>query len=206
MSELSPRVSDADRDRAVQHLREHLVEGRLTLEEFSERVELAYRARSADELAVAGDSLPAVRGSGRRRRAARITAALFAHVVRRGRLRLPRLSAVLSVFSDVDLDLRDAQVARATASVATLVAFGNVDVYVPEGVEVDLVGLTVFGHRREWGRDPARGDAPLVRVWVLALFGTVDVWRVPADQRGDYGEITRALQAGQRELPAAPGR
>lgn len=203
MTEPSPRASDDDRERAVLVLREHLLAGRLTLEEFSERVGLAYGARTAEELAVAGESLPAVQGPSRRRRSARITASLFAHVVRRGRLRLPRRSVVLSVFSDVDLDLREAEFAAgaATASVVTVVVFGNVDVYVPEGIDVDLAGLTVFGHRREWGRESAHADSPLVRVSVLALFGTVDVWRVPSDLRGDYGEITRALQEGRRELP-----
>jgi hypothetical protein len=43
-------------------------------------------------------------------------------------------------------------------------------------------------------------DAPVLRVRVAALFGTVDVWRVPSELRGDYGGIVRSLQAAQREL------
>ncbi len=35
---LTERVADADRDRTVTQLREHVVEGRLTLDEFSDRV------------------------------------------------------------------------------------------------------------------------------------------------------------------------
>ena len=35
---LTERVSDADRDRTVTMLREHVVDGRLTLDEFSERM------------------------------------------------------------------------------------------------------------------------------------------------------------------------
>ena len=38
------RASDADRDRTVAVLREHVAEGRLTLEEFTERMESAYDA------------------------------------------------------------------------------------------------------------------------------------------------------------------
>ena len=45
MEELDQYISDADRERAVSSLRDHLVAGRLTLEEFSERVEAAYSAR-----------------------------------------------------------------------------------------------------------------------------------------------------------------
>ena len=50
MGELSPRVSDGDRERAVHALREHLVEGRLTLEEFAQRVEVTLRAGTLDEV------------------------------------------------------------------------------------------------------------------------------------------------------------
>jgi predicted membrane protein len=39
------------------------------------------------------------------------------------------------------------------ATVNVLAAFGNVDIYVPEGINVDVGGLTVFGHRRR--RRPA---------------------------------------------------
>ena len=201
MGELSTRASDDDRDRAVFALREHLLAGRLTLEEFSERVAVAYRARTSEELVAAGESLPPAGGSSRQRRPARITAALFAHVVRRGRLRLSRRSVAFSGFSDVDLDLREAEMTTTSASVFALVVFGNVDVYVPEGIDVDLAGLTIFGHRREWGRDPVHADAPLLRVRVLSLFGTVDVWRVPPDVRGGYGDIVDAVQERQRELP-----
>ncbi len=201
MNELSPRASDADRERAVHVLREHLVAGRLTLEEFSQRVEAALRAGTAEDLATCSEALPAVRPAGGRRRPSRVTAALFAHVIRRGRLRLPRRAVVLSGFADVDLDLRDAEITSDRTSVTVLAFFGNVDVYVPEGIWVDVSGLSVVGHRREWGRHAAQPDAPVVRVRVAGLFGTVDVWRVPTELKGNYGEVIRALRASQRELP-----
>ena len=201
MSELSARASDGDRDRAVHALRLHLVEGRLTLDEFAQRVEVALRASTVAELSATAEALPAVREPGGRRRSARITAALFAHVIRRGRLRLPRRAVVVSAFSDVDLDVRDAEIASARTSVTVLALFGNVDVYVPEGIAVDVTGLTVFGHRREWGRDALHADAPEVRVRVIGLFATADVWRVPREVRGGYREIIRSVRAAKRELP-----
>jgi hypothetical protein len=202
VSELSPRVSDADRERAVLALREHLVEGRLTLDEFAQRVDVAIRAGTVDELSTTADALPASRPPSGRRRPSRITAGLFAHIVRRGRLRLPRRAVVVSGFADVDLDLRGAEITSDRTSILALLFFGNVDVYVPEGIEVDVTGLTVFGHRREWGRDATQPDAPVLRVRVTALFGTADVWRVPSELKGDYGEIIRGLREAQRELPA----
>ena len=53
------RASDADRDRTVAALREHVAEGRLTLEEFDERSERAYAARTLRELAALQTDLPA---------------------------------------------------------------------------------------------------------------------------------------------------
>jgi hypothetical protein len=66
---------------------------------------------------------------------------------------------------------------------------------------VDVGGFTVFGHRRDWGRDAGNPDAPTVRVRALGCFGTVDVWRVPADMRGSYSEIFRQIEERQRQLP-----
>ena len=200
MSELSLRASDADREHVVRVLRGHLVEGRLTLTEFTYRVDAALRAGTADDLAATTESLPAVRAPGARRRASWITAGFFSHVVRRGRLRLPRRTFVVSAFSDVDLDLRGAEITTGRTSVISFVLFGNVDVYVPEGIAVDVTGLNLFGHRREWGRDPVQPNAPLFRVRVVGVFATVDVWRVPDDVKGRYGDVIEAVRAQQPQL------
>ena len=139
---------------------------------------------------------------GSRRKPARFTAAVLSHVVRRGRIRLHGWTAAASAFGDLDLDLRDATIDKRQTAVTVLAGFGNVDVYVPEGVNVDVGGLALFGHRRDWGRDGGHPDAPTVHVRAFSVFGTVDVWRVPRDMRGGYGEIFRQLEARQRQLPS----
>lgn len=53
------RVSDADRERAINVLKEAFAEGRLTREEHSERVERAYGSRTYAELAAVSGDLPA---------------------------------------------------------------------------------------------------------------------------------------------------
>ncbi len=55
-------AGDSDRDRAADSLREHFVRGRLTVEELSERMGLALRARSRDDLRRSLDGLPRVNG------------------------------------------------------------------------------------------------------------------------------------------------
>ncbi|GAA3147737.1 hypothetical protein GCM10017687_76150 [Streptomyces echinatus] len=56
---LDLRASDADRDRVAEILRDALAEGRLDMEEFEERLESAYRARTYGELAPLTRDLPA---------------------------------------------------------------------------------------------------------------------------------------------------
>ena len=55
------RASDVDRDRTVAQLRQHLADGRLTMEEFSDRVDEAYAARTMNDLQHVLRELPHVR-------------------------------------------------------------------------------------------------------------------------------------------------
>jgi Domain of unknown function (DUF1707)/Cell wall-active antibiotics response 4TMS YvqF len=203
----SLRISDADREQAVISLREHLLAGRLTLEEFSERVEGALRARVGAELARVQEDLPQItRQAGQQghpgRKPARVTAALLAHTIRR-RLRLRGWTFAASALGDLDLDLREATIDRPKTAVTLLAVAGNIDVYVPEGVSVNVSGLSIFGHIREWGLDVARPDAPAVHVRVLGCAGTIDVWRVPHDMLGSsYDDVIRQAKGRQRQLPA----
>jgi hypothetical protein len=75
-------------------------------------------------------------------------------------------------------------------------------VYVPEGVNVHVSGVTIGGHRRDWGHDTEYLGAPTLHVRVLGVAATVDVWRVPHEMKGDYSEIFRQIKDRQRELPA----
>jgi uncharacterized protein DUF1707 len=204
MDDESYRASDAERERAVVALRDHLLAGRLTLDEFSDRVDAALQARFGADLARIQKDLPAVscEPARSRRKPARLTTAILGHVARRGRLRLKRWTVAGAAFGDLDLDLREATIDLPRTAVSVLAAFGNVDVYVPEGVNVDVGGFGIFGHRREWGPDAARPEAPTVHVRALGFMGTVDIWRVPHDVHGSYDEIFRQLEERQRELPA----
>jgi hypothetical protein len=64
------RASDADRERTVEQLRRHHAEGRLDVDEFSERMEHAYDAKTFGELDelmrdLPGEATPAAATAGR---------------------------------------------------------------------------------------------------------------------------------------------
>jgi Domain of unknown function (DUF1707)/Cell wall-active antibiotics response 4TMS YvqF len=206
MDERPVRVSDAEREQTVVLLREHLLAGRLTPEEFEARAEAALAARVGTDLDRIQDDLPRLpaQAPGSRRRAARFTTGLFGHVVRRGRLRLRGWTAAVSAFADVDFDLRQATIDRPQTTMAVLAVCGNIDVYVPEGVNVDVTGLTLFGHRRDWGDDATALDAPTITVRAAGVFGTIDIWRVPATMHdATRGDVIRHLEGRPpRQLPS----
>lgn len=67
------RASDADRERVARFLNRHFADGRLTVDELSERLESAFAARTLPELERLGRDLPG-RTLGRRERRAQRTA------------------------------------------------------------------------------------------------------------------------------------
>ena len=58
-TEFRLRASDDDRDRLVEQLQRHATEGRLSLDEYSERVDRVLVARTHGELAAVMHDLPA---------------------------------------------------------------------------------------------------------------------------------------------------
>jgi hypothetical protein len=206
MSAPAVRASDSDRERTIALLREHSAAGRLTLEEFTERMSDAYEARTLDELAGLARDLPAGGSAvSTRRRPTRLLVSLLGSTERDGRIRVRRVVGCVTALGNVDLDLRGATIERDVITIVALGLFATIDVYVPEGVEVDAHGLALFGHKRTNGNDPApQPGTPLVRVYAFGLFAGIDVWRVPVSwTQRSWRQVIKGIRAGEhRELEA----
>jgi Domain of unknown function (DUF1707)/Cell wall-active antibiotics response 4TMS YvqF len=201
------RVSDADRERVSAALREHTVAGRLTLDEFSERIERAYAARTEDELEALTTDLPALsQPPERRRKPKRFLAVVFGGSERAGRWRIGRQFFSFTMFGGADLDLRQAEIDGPEVTITAFTMWGGVDVYVPEGVDVDLTGFALFGGNDEHGSEgEVRRDAPLVRVRMITIFGGGDVWHVPREAaRVPFKQLPHALK--RKALPPGSER
>jgi len=142
-------ASDAERERSIALLRDAVGEGRLTLEEFSQRVGVAHAARTDQELANLTRDLPGDRatsvppfGAPEQHRA------LCAHLIRSGPWSLPVHSSWYSIFGTIDLDLRDARPAGPETVLDVFNLFGTVTVIVPEGVEVVVRGGGLFASQK----------------------------------------------------------
>lgn len=179
-SAVALRASDGDRDAAVDVLRRACADGRLTLDEFSERVDRALHASSSRDLALLTDDLPASPETPLRRPRTRWAIAVMGASTRRGRWRAGGRVVAVSLMGGAVVDLRKAEIAAETVDVWAIATMGGVTVKVPEGVRVELDGFVLGGgtNLRDRGPDgPALPGTPLVRVHAVGLFGSVVVTR-----------------------------
>lgn len=174
------RVSDADRDRVAQLLRDALAEGRLTAEEHAERVESAYAAKTAGQLEKLLADLPV----GRRTavppqhplpsRPSTNLVAVFGGASRKGRWRAGWRINAFACFGGVDVDLTEALFEYRRLDLHVTAVFGGVDIQVPENVTLRGAGNGVFGGFEVEEQEAQDPDAPVVVVHGLALFGGVE--------------------------------
>jgi hypothetical protein len=174
-----PRVSDADREATITQLRVAGGDGRLTLEELAERVELADGARTQSELDVLTADLP-VHGPARTRpvrKPQEWIVAVMGGAERKGRWRPADHTRVVTVMGGAELDLREAELAD-EISITAITVMGGIGIVVPEGVSVELSGFALMG-ANSGPRDkvPPVPDAPVVRVKTFALMGGVGIER-----------------------------
>jgi hypothetical protein len=197
------RASDAEREAVVSRLRDGVAEGRLTVEEFTSRMELAYDARTHGDLAPLTRDLPAESTASAavdrpRRRGRRFAIAIFGGSDLVGRWRAAEHIFALTLFGGTDIDLRNAELSGPELTIRAFTIFGGGDVYVPAGLDVEVSGFAIFGGNDEFGLPQPRPGAPLVRVVAFTLFGGFDVWHIPADSQGrPLRELMRALARGR---------
>jgi hypothetical protein len=190
-------ASDAEREATVERLRVAVADGRLTMDELSGRSEIAYRARTAAELAAVTRDLP--QPSAPAGRASVVVpgdgdgptdsyVAVFSGSDRRGHWRVGRRSKAVAVFGAVNLDMRSAELAAHEVHVRAVAVFGAVDIIVPAGVEVHLTGLAVFGDKSAKVASAAPGS-PVVHVHCTAVFGAVNV----KSRKGDDSDVVEGV-------------
>jgi hypothetical protein len=178
------RASDAERERVAGLLRDAAAAGRITLEELSERLELAWAARTQPELDTVVADLPdrdAVLTDTRPARAARWIVAVIGNDERSGRWRPGEDTRALALIGDCTLDLRQAEVEGGELRITAIAVIGDVRVVVPPGVTVELDGISLLGDKRyRVGEVPAPPPgAPRVRVTAYAVVGDVTVISAP---------------------------
>ncbi|GGZ22455.1 DUF1707 domain-containing protein [Streptomyces poonensis] len=221
------RASDADRERVAEQLRDALAEGRLDMEEFEERLDATYKARTYGELtpitrdlpgpgAVAPPPVsmvkePAPAGSW----AARVVGgegsstwgiAVLSGFERKGRWIVPPRFNCFAFWGGGTIDLRDADFTEREVVINCVAVMGGMSVIVPPGVEVVVRGLGIMGGF-DHSEEGVRGEpgAPRVVITGFAFWGGVGVIRkLPKAERQRLKEARRQekleRKAARREL------
>jgi class 3 adenylate cyclase len=199
------RISDADRNQAVELLRSHTAEGRLTLDEFSERVGLAFAARDEADLRQVMADLPAPRApvpETQRRPAKGWTVAILSGSRRTGRWRPQAHTKAVAFMGGCELDLRQAEIDGEEIVITAVAVMGGIDIVVPEGIEVDLSGVPIMGGKDLRLRDvPLTPGAPRVRVRAFPFMGGVTV-----RSKGLKDKLGSALEGVDPPGALDPGR
>jgi hypothetical protein len=204
-------ASDAERRAVETELSDACAQGRLSLEELSERVGRVNAARTRGELAVIVGDLPGTVPSevSDTPPTTRWTVAVMGGNIRRGRWHPSERTIGVAVMGGTVLDLREAAIGSRPQRVTAIALMGGVDVIVPEGTRVELHGLPVMGSTAS--QVPSYGDTlssaePVVHVRAFALMGGVRVLSKPASDAVDsdvpvVGQRSRRTRQQSRLAP-----
>jgi hypothetical protein len=187
------RISDDDRHKVAEVLREAAGEGRIDLDELDERLEATWAAKTygdlvpitADLPVVAPQSSSAVRRTGPTMvpgRDSEVVLALMGGVDRGGDWVVPRHLSALALMGGINLDLRGARFSGREIVMTVNAIMGGADIVVGPDVDVKMEGIGIMGgFAGPSGRvpfEPGPGTVTL-RVRGLALMGGVNVHRRP---------------------------
>jgi Domain of unknown function (DUF1707)/Cell wall-active antibiotics response 4TMS YvqF len=172
------RASDAERERAIGRLQGAAAEGRLTFEELADRVEAAAGAVTRQDLERVTRDLPAELAAPPAQAAASPptrASKVFAHVRRSGAWAVPASGKWETLFGDVVLDVREARVTAPEVRIHAGTVFGDVELLVPEGVEVEIRAWTLLGDVEQEAGEVAPPGAPRIVLTGGTVFGDVRV-------------------------------
>ncbi len=183
------RISDADRHRVAELLRDAAGEGRIDIEELDERLEATYAAKTYADLVPITVDLPAHpqhAAPAVPRETAPVQAtfenslSIMGDCTRKGAWLVPARHNAFALMGGITLDMREATFAARETVVYANAVMAGIDIYVDARTHVVVEGVGIMG-AFDQGRDrvPAEitADSPVVRVKGFALMAGVTVTR-----------------------------
>jgi hypothetical protein len=179
------RASDAERDVAVGRLQFAFAEGRLTDEEFDDRMRTALAARTHADLGRLLADLPASSAPATRRPAVPVSgpepgryAIAYKNSLRHaGRWRVPGTFRAVVYKGSGLIDLRAAELTEQLTTIIAVAYKSDIEVIVPPGIRVEVSGVGTTRDDDWDGALPA--DAPIVHVRAIAYKGRVETLTRP---------------------------
>jgi len=185
-------ASDAEREAIVARLGDAAGEGRLVLDEFSDRVGQAYAARTRGELQALVRDLPEPSGSSQvapAYRPARAPARTQWHITpiggfkRTGAWRMDEKIVSITLVGGMKLDLREAEFSAPEITLTKVSLVGGARIAVPPGVRVEVTSFSLVGGRRINVDERLPPNAPTLHIRAFSLVGGVRVQRTLRRER-----------------------
>jgi hypothetical protein len=192
----SLRISDDDRHRVAEVLRQAAGEGRIDLEELDERLEATYGAKTYGDLVPITADLPA-QGTAHHPTTPRPAHAqpspvpatrhessfsVMGDCTRRGVWEVPARHNAFALMGSVTLDLREARFTARETVIEAYAVMAGIEVIVNAHTQVVVEGIGIMGafnEARSRVSPEIVPDSPVVRIKGLALMAGVDVKRKP---------------------------
>ncbi|MFI6087397.1 DUF1707 domain-containing protein [Streptomyces sp. NPDC051218] len=192
------RAADADRDRVAERLRDAMAEGRLDMEEFEERLDATYKARTYGELEPITRDLPAagakvsiVKGPVSDDPAAidwservvggeptsKLGFAFWGGFSRKGSWTVGRQFDGIAIWGGGEIDLREARFTERDVEIRCWTLMGGMQVVVPPEMTVMVKGFGFMGGFDDKATGEGTPGSPRVVVKGFALMGGVGVER-----------------------------
>jgi Domain of unknown function (DUF1707)/Cell wall-active antibiotics response 4TMS YvqF len=192
---MNVRASDTDRDATVDLLREAAGEGRLTLEELTDRIEAAVNAVTRSDLALLTGDLAAGATVGVATQPAEIRG--WGDVKRSGPWTVPAENSFRTWVGHIKLDLREAQISATETRIHARALFGDINLLVPEGIAVELQARTRLGRTNLHAKSGVPG-APRIVLTGGTFSGSINVRHPRLWEKGRrWGR--RSTAGGQRK-------
>src|SRR5690348_7837155 len=183
------RISDSDRDRAAEVLREAHAEGRISIDELDERLTSVYNAKTFADLVPVTRDLPETQDAaapaparGRIGGTARfkLSLAILGGASREGQWVVPPEYTAVATLGGIKLDMRDATFAEAETTIKAVAVMGGMEITVPEDADVEIGAFGVMGGVDHGGEGPGASGAPRIRITGVAVMGGIEAKRAPA--------------------------
>jgi hypothetical protein len=186
------RASDAERELAVEALREATADGRLTVAELELRLTAAYDARTRNELETLladvkpGGLVSAAKpgavadpgaGAAAAPRTRWIVSVMSGHD-RRGRWRVGSRCNVINVMGGSALDLNDAELTAGRTEIRVISVMGGCEIRVPEGLDVLVSEFGIMGGNDvRLGAGLPASSGPQLHLRLISVMGGSSVRR-----------------------------
>lgn len=160
------RISNADRERVIEHLQACTGDGRLDLDEFAERVDAVYAARTFGDLEPVTADLPALDALATPDRPGTAVPATLeiktvgSSVRRGGRWLVPRSLSLSSKGASIKLDLTDAVIPHTVVDVDVRAKGSSVTLVLPRHATADDSDVTLMGSSAKNRVDAGFGAGP----------------------------------------------